>query len=131
MSDIIVFDGICHLCNGWVQFLLKRDRQGRLRFAAMQGETGRRLLKQHGLNPDDPSSFLYFTEGQAYTDTEAIMRVLSSLGGMWELAAMGRAIPPALRNSLYRLVARHRYRLFGKREHCVMPTPQTVDRFLR
>ncbi|KRA15032.1 thiol-disulfide oxidoreductase DCC family protein [Lysobacter sp. Root604] len=127
---IIVFDGVCALCNGWVRFLLRHDRQQRYRFAAMQGGQGRALLSAHGLDPDDPMSFLLIEGGQAWTDTDAIARVLVGLGGVWRLAAILRWLPRALRDPLYRLIARNRYRLFGRYEHCLLPTPEQRARFL-
>ncbi|MGE8227690.1 MAG: thiol-disulfide oxidoreductase DCC family protein, partial [Stenotrophomonas sp.] len=82
---VIVFDGVCALCSRWVRFLLRFDRAGRYRFAAMQGGQGRALLAAHGLDPDDPLSFLLVAEGVAYTDTDAILRVVTGLGGAWRL----------------------------------------------
>src|SRR6476661_966582 len=121
MANIIVFDGVCHLCNGWVQFLLRHDRRERFLFAPMQGEAGRRLLEEHGLNPADPVSFLYVGDGVAHTDSDAALRVLMQLGGIWRGAAIGYCVPRRLRDALYRTVARHRYRLFGKRDNCMLP----------
>jgi predicted DCC family thiol-disulfide oxidoreductase YuxK len=129
-TAVIVFDGVCVLCNGWVDFLLARDLRGRYRFAAMQGEAGRRLLAAHGLDPDDPASFLLIDAEGAHTDSDAIVRVLSGLGGGWRLAAAGRIVPRALRDRLYRLVARHRYRWFGVRSACRVPDPRHAHRFL-
>ena len=129
-SAIIVFDGVCALCNGWVDFLLARDRQQRYRFAAMQSPAGRRLLAMHGLDPDDPASFLLLDGQGAQTDTDAIARVLSGLGGGWRVAALGRLLPPAIRDRLYRIVARNRYRLFGRRDACRMPDPSQRHRFI-
>lgn len=126
----IVFDGVCALCNGWVRFLLRHDRRQRYRFAAMQGERGRALLSAHGLDPDDPMSFLLIEDGRAWTDTDAIVRVLVGLGGIWRLAAIARWLPRGLRDPLYRLIARNRYRLFGRYEHCLLPTPEQRSRFL-
>lgn len=85
---VIVFDGICVLCNGWVRFLLRHDRAGRYRFAAMQSEAGRTLLARHGLDPDDPASFLLVDGDHAWTDSDAIQRVLAGLGGAWRLACV-------------------------------------------
>lgn len=131
MADIIVFDGVCHLCSRWVQFLLKHDRKKLFQFAPMQGETGKRLLQQGGLNPDDPVSFLYSQDGQLYTDTEAIICVLCRLGGIWKLAGAGYALPRFARDPLYRVVARNRYRWFGRRETCMLPgDAETASRFL-
>ncbi len=128
---VIVFDGVCVLCNGWVRFLLRHDRRGRYRFAAMQGDTGRGLLDAHGLDPDDPVSFLLVDGGHAWTDTDAIVQVLRSLGGPWRLAAVVFALfPRSVRDGSYRLLARNRYRWFGRREQCLLPTPQQAVRFL-
>lgn len=127
---VIVFDGVCMLCSGWVRFLLGRDG-GRHRFAAMQGPTGRALLDSHGLDPDDPVSFLLVEGARAYTDTDAIIRVLARLGGPWRaLAAALRCLPRGLRDASYRLLARHRYRLFGRRQACTVPDPDSHARFL-
>ena len=127
---MIVFDGVCALCSRWVRFLLRFDRKGRYRFAAMQGEQGRRLLAAHGLDPDDPLSFLLVEDHLAYTDTDAITRVISGLGGVWRLAGVMRWIPQALRDRGYRWLARNRYRWFGRRQTCFLPTPEQRARFL-
>lgn len=127
---IVVFDGVCHLCSGWVRFLLARDRGGRLRFASMQSATGRNLLQAHGVDPDDPVSFLLLDAGQPWTDSDAILRVLDLLGGPWRALRVLRVIPRTLRDPLYRWIARHRYRLFGRRAVCWMPSPETSARFL-
>lgn len=112
---IIVFDGICVLCNGWVRFLLRRDRSGRYRFAAMQSASGRQMLSAHGLDADDPVSFLLLEADRAWTDTDAIARVLAGLGGPWRIAALLRWLPRLLREPPYRWLARNRYRWFGAR----------------
>ena len=132
---IIVFDGVCVLCNGWVDFLLKRDHRERYRFAAMQGDTGRALLAAHGLDPDDPVSFLLIEHDRGpaprvSTDTVAIRRVLAGLGGAWRLAMLSVLVPPFVRDPLYRFVARHRYRWFGRHASCRRPDPAQAHRFL-
>lgn len=130
-SGIIVFDGICVLCNGWVGFLLKHDRGRRYRFAAMQTTAGRELLEQHGLDPNDPMSFLLIDREEALTDTDAIARVLAGLGGAWRpLSKALTVVPRPLRDWAYRLVARNRYRWFGRQSHCHVPAPEERDRFL-
>lgn len=131
----IVFDGVCVLCNGWVRFLLRHDRRQRYRFAAMQGDAGRRLLVDHGLDPDDPVSFLLVEydrgpEPRVATDTVAIRRVLAGLGGVWRLALLSAVLPPFLRDPLYRWLARHRYRWFGRHDACAVPDPAQAHRFL-
>lgn len=126
---IIVFDGVCVLCNGWVRFLLKHDRKGRYRFAAMQGEAGQSLLAAHGLDPHDPSSFLLVEGGQAWRNTDAIRRVIAGLGGSWRIAHALVLLPRPLRDALYRLVARNRYRLFGVTT-CHVPDAAERRRFI-
>jgi predicted DCC family thiol-disulfide oxidoreductase YuxK len=127
-GPIIVFDGVCVLCNGWVRFLLERDG-GRYRFAAMQTPAGRALLSAHGLDADDPTSFLLVDEGQAWTDSDAIRRVLVGLGGPWKSAVLLVLIPRFLRDPLYRLIARNRYRWFGTTS-CTVPDEAQRARFL-
>lgn len=129
-GDVIVFDGVCVLCSGWVHVLLRVDRDARYCFAAMQTASGRALLTRHGLDPDDPVSFLLATPDRAWTDSDAILRVLTGLGGAWRLFGVLRVIPRAVRDPLYRFVARNRYRWFGRRDVCVMPTADEAARFL-
>ena len=127
---VIVFDGVCVICNGWVRFLLRHDRRGRYRFAAMQNESGRALLHAHGLDPADPVSFLLVEDGRAWTDTDAIVRVLQGLGGPWHAAALARVVPRGLRDRAYRGLARNRYRWFGRHDQCLLPSPEQAPRFL-
>ncbi len=127
---MIVFDGVCVLCNGWVRFLLRHDRAGRYRYATMQSATGRELLAAHGLDPDDPVSFLLVEGGRTRTDTEAVVEVLAGLGGFWGIARLLRAIPARWRNAAYRMLARNRYRWFGRHNRCVVPPAHVRDRFL-
>jgi predicted DCC family thiol-disulfide oxidoreductase YuxK len=133
MADrIIVFDGVCVVCSRWVDFVLRRDRQGLYKFAAMQTPGGRDLLIAHGIDPENPLSFLLLEGSAGYTDTDAIVRILRSFEGGWKLLALIVSIVPRfIRNPLYRWIARHRYRLFGRRATCVVPTADIADRFLR
>ena len=132
---VIVFDGVCVLCNGWVDFLLKHDRRGRYRFAAMQSDAGRALLAANGLDSDDPASFLLVENDIAAaprisTDTDAIRRVLAGLGGGWQLANMIALLPRRPRDAAYRWLARNRYRWFGRHDACRLPAPEHRHRFL-
>ena len=129
-SAVIVFDGVCALCNRWVRFLLRFDRRGRYRFAAMQGEQGSALLRSHGLDPQDPASFLLLDAQGAWTDTDAILRVLAGLGGAWRLSGVLKALPRGLRDAAYRALARNRYRWFGRHDACHLPAPEQAGRFL-
>jgi predicted DCC family thiol-disulfide oxidoreductase YuxK len=128
---VIVFDGVCVLCSHWVDFILRHDHAGLFRLAAMQGAQGRSLLVAHGLSPEDPSSFLLVQDGHGFSDTDAIARVLMQLGGHWRYASAAlRAVPRGLRDPAYRWVARHRYRLFGRRQQCRLPDPEQAWRFI-
>ena len=129
-SAIIVFDSVCVLCSRWLKFVLRHDKRNLYRFAAMQGRAGGALLTAQGLNARDPSSFLLLEDGVAYTDSEAIIRVLTSFGGAWRMAAALRTIPRAARDRAYRTLARHRYQWFGKLDQCVAPSAATANRFL-
>ncbi|WP_228884030.1 thiol-disulfide oxidoreductase DCC family protein [Stenotrophomonas rhizophila] len=127
---VIVFDGVCALCSRWVRFLLRFDTHGRYRFAAMQGTHGRALLQAQGLDPEDPSSFLLLEQGRAWTDTDAILRVLVGLGGAWRLLRVLGWLPRRLRDRAYRALARNRYRWFGRHDTCFLPTAEQAARFL-
>ena len=127
---VIVFDGVCVLCNGWVRFLLRHDRARRYRFAAMQSDAGRALLARHGLDPGDPASFLLVEGGRAWTDIDAIRRVLVGLGGAWRVAHALAVVPRVVRDPVYRALARNRYRLFGRHARCLLPPEDARDRFV-
>lgn len=128
---IIVFDGVCVLCSGWVGFVLKRDRRANFKFAAMQTPTGRALLAAHGVDPDAPSTFLVIDDG-AHTDTDALIRVLLNFNMGWRfIASLLRIVPHGIRDAAYRLLARNRYRLFGRRVSCYVPPMSLQERFLK
>ena len=131
--DTILFDGVCNLCNGFVQFVIRHDPAGRFRFAALQSEAARALLAANGLPPAaaaDPESVLLLSGGRLYSHSAAVLRVAHGLGGAWRLARLGEVLPRAWRDAAYRFVARHRYRWFGRQESCMLPTPALKARFL-
>lgn len=130
--SIIVFDGVCLLCSRWVRFVLKHDRAGRYRLAAMQSPTGQTLLRENGLDPLAPQSLLLLERDTSHTDSDAIARVLQGLGARrWRwLAHAIRLIPGILRDPLYRFIARHRYRIFGRSKDCFVATAEQRERFI-
>ncbi|HEX8657858.1 MAG TPA: thiol-disulfide oxidoreductase DCC family protein [Hymenobacter sp.] len=134
MPDTILFDGVCNLCNGFVQFVIRHDPQGRFRFAALQSEAAQSLLSAHGLTPAaqaaEPESVLLLKDGRLYSHSTAVLHIARTLGGGWQLARVGWVLPRSWRDALYRLVARNRYRWFGRRESCMLPTPALKARFL-
>lgn len=127
---IVVFDGQCLFCNAWVQFLLRHDRQGVFRFAAIQGRTGQALLQQAGLQREGLETLLLVDGREHWQHTDAVLRILQLLGWPWRVAGLARWVPAALRDALYRWLARNRYRLFGRAEHCMVPPPEVRARFL-
>ena len=127
---ILVFDAQCLLCNGWVQFLLRNDRKGRFKFAAIQGATGQRLLSQAGLQVQGLQTLLLVDGTRTWQHTSAILRVLHALGWPWRLAWLGWLVPAFIRDALYRLVARNRYWMFGRTQTCLVPPPGDAARFL-
>lgn len=129
----ILFDGVCNLCNGFVQFVIRHDAAGYFRFAALQSAAGQALLAAHGqpnLASADPDSVVLVEGGRVYTHSAAVLRIAGHLGGLWRVAAVGWLLPRAWRDGLYRYVARHRYRWFGRQESCWLPTPALRERFL-
>ena len=135
-NPIILYDGVCGLCNSLVQFLLKRDNYGRLRFASLQSDFATKVLKRHGFDPKDLDTMHlvenYDQPGERVLQrSTAILRAGRELGGVWSfLAALGRVVPRPLRDMFYGLVARNRYRVFGKYETCMLPDPNQRSRFL-
>jgi predicted DCC family thiol-disulfide oxidoreductase YuxK len=127
---ILVFDAQCLLCNHWVRFLLRHDRQHVFRFASMQGATGRKLLAQAGLPLVHLETLLLVDGERSWQHTAAILRVLHRLGWPWKLAWAAWLIPAPLRDALYRVGARNRYGWFGRSEVCLMPAPEHAARFL-
>ena len=127
---IVVFDGQCLLCNAWVRFLLRHDQRGVFRFAAIQGRTGQALLQQAGLQLEGLQTLLLVDGVKSWQHTAAILRILHHLGWPWRAAWLGWLVPAVLRDPLYRWVARHRYRIFGRTETCMVPPPDVAARFL-
>jgi len=129
-SGVIVFDGVCRLCNGWTRFVIRYDRQKQFRLAPAQSPAGQALLRRFERPTTDFDSILYVEHGRAYDKSDAVLRILRRLGLPWSLLYVGRLCPRILRDALYDLVARHRYRLFGRYDYCTLATPDHDRRFL-
>ncbi len=127
---IVLFDGVCNLCNGAVQFLLRRDPAGRFRFASLQSPAGEALQTRLGIDPKALDSILLVEGERWYRESDAALRIASQLSGAWRMLGALRVIPRPLRDPLYRWIARNRYRWFGKQETCWLPTPELRGRFL-
>lgn len=127
---IVLFDGVCNLCDRSVQFILKRDKKGYFQFASLQSEVGQELLKKYDLPTEDFGSFVLIEKGKAYQKSTGALRVCRHLGAAWPLLYGFIIIPPFLRHGVYSLLARNRYRWFGKKEACMLPQPEWKERFL-
>ena len=127
----VLFDGVCNLCNALTRFVIEHDPPpARFRLAALQSETGRRLLREHGLPEDEVDTFVLVEGSRAYVRSTAALRLLALLGPPWSLLAVLRLLPRPLRDALYDWIARHRYEWWGKRDECMVPTPDVRSRFL-
>lgn len=129
-GPIIVFDALCVLCSANARFVLRYDRRALFRLASMQGETGAALYRRFGIDPNDPETLIVVDGDTALRDSDAILAIWSGLGWPWRAFGGFRVVPPALRDPIYRWIARHRYRLFGRRETCWLPTPAQASRIL-
>jgi predicted DCC family thiol-disulfide oxidoreductase YuxK len=127
---LIIFDGVCNLCNGAVQFVITHDPAAAFTFTALQSDTGQQILRDYDLPSINFESFIYIRNGILYQRSTAALYVLKDLGGIWGMLYAFIIIPRPIRDAVYDLVARYRYRIFGKRETCMIPTPDLKKRFL-
>ena len=129
-NPIILFDGVCNLCNTAVQFVIKRDRNGLFKFASLQSAFGQHNLEKHRLPKSTFNSFILLENETVYTKSTAALRVARRLAGVWPLIYIFIIIPAFIRNYLYDFVANNRYKWFGKHESCWVPTPELKNKFL-
>lgn len=129
-APILFFDGVCNLCNGAVQTVLRYDRRGVLQFASLQSSLAAELLPSHGIDPTALQSLVLYEGGRVYVRSEAALRAARWMGGPFAALYYLRLFPSSLRDWVYDLVGRNRYRWFGKREHCMLPRPEWRSRFV-
>ena len=129
-SPVLLFDGVCNLCNASVQWVLKRDRHGIFKFAALQSETGQALLRQFGLPAENFDTVVLIDGTRIFTRSDAPIEIVRRLGGLWPLFAVFRFVPRFMRDAAYNFVARNRYRWFGRKESCMLPRPEWKERFV-
>jgi predicted DCC family thiol-disulfide oxidoreductase YuxK len=135
VNPIVLYDGICGLCNRLVQFLLKRDVRDRFRFASLQSEFASSLLRSHGVDGIDLDTVYVVVDHGRESElllarSDAVLQVLGELGGVWSVTRLGRVVPRLIRNRIYDLVARNRYSIFGKYDSCLLPDKRHQHKFL-
>ncbi len=129
-KKIVLFDGVCNLCSGSVQFILKRDKKNQFLFGSLQGDYGQQVLQQYHLPTDNFNSFMLLEGDKLYTRSSGALRMLKHLGGGWGLLYGFMIVPKFIRDAVYNFVATNRYKWFGKKEACWLPRPEWKEKFL-
>ena len=130
MSAIILFDGVCNFCNGSVKFIIERDKEAYFKFAPLQSDVGEKLLRENGVDKVETDSVVLIEDGKVYTRTTAALRIARRLSGAWRWFYGFIVVPSFVRDVFYKLFAKYRYKMFGKQEACMLPTPEVRERFL-
>lgn len=130
MSAVILFDGVCNFCNGAVNFIIERDKAGYFKFAPLQSEIGEKLLAENGVDKIETDSVVLIEDGKVYTYSTAALRIARKLDGFWKWTYGFVIVPRFVRNFFYKLFAKYRYKMFGKQDACMLPTPEIRQRFL-
>lgn len=130
LTHLILFDGVCNLCNASVQFIIKRDKKGIFRFASLQSDFAQQLLENFDTPEPKTDSVIYICGNKLYTRSSAALRIAKKLNAPWPGLYVFIVIPPFIRNLIYDLIARNRYKWFGKKESCMVPGPELKSRFL-
>ena len=129
-EPLILYDGVCNLCNRWVQFVLKHDRRRRFYFAPLQGATAKNILSERFKEQLVPDTVVLIENNKVYTRSEAALRIFKLLGKGWKLFYSLMIVPRFVRDGVYRFISYRRYKWFGKSDSCILPAPEWKDRFL-
>lgn len=130
-KKIILFDGVCNLCDSAVQFVIKHDKKNIFRFVPLQSELGQEILKHIGINPMNIDSIILYQPGIAYYyKSQAALEIAKNLGGFFHFGTIFKIVPAGIRNHLYDYIAKNRYQWYGKKESCMIPTKESESRFL-
>ena len=129
-GPVILFDGVCNLCSSSVQYIIKRDKKNIFRFASLQSDIGKKLLAEYHLSTTDLDSFVLLQDGKAYKKSTGALKVAKQLSGPTQLLYSFIILPEFLRDSVYTFIGKNRYKWFGKKEACWLPTPALKDKFL-
>ncbi len=129
-APVLLFDGVCNLCNGFVQFVIKNDKKSKFKFASLQSNVGQEYLTHFGLATEQFESFVYIKDNKYYQKSTAALTLLKDMGGFWTIFYVLMLIPKFIRNFFYNWIARNRYKIFGKSPSCWIPTAALKSRFL-
>lgn len=129
-TAILLFDGVCILCNGTVRFIINKDSKKRIKFAALQSIGGREIIKKIRLEANYLKSLVFIIGDKYYLKSDAVFQILSILGGVWKLFYVFKIIPKPIRDYIYDLIAKYRYKIFGRKENCMIPSKEIKQRFL-
>lgn len=131
MTDrLIIFDGICNFCNASINFIIRRDPNAKFTFGTVQSAIGTRLLRDLHIDPANPTTFVLIQDGEVFLKSNAALEISKHLTGAWPIISYLRFIPESIRDSIYNLIARNRYKIMGKRNSCMIPTAEIRTRFI-
>ncbi len=129
-NPVILIDGVCNLCNGSVLFIIGRDSASKFRFASLQSDYGKSQLQKFGLSTSELNSVMLIDDGVLYQKSTAVLKIARHLDGLWPMLYIFKVVPAFFRDGVYTWIARNRYRWFGKKDACIIPTPELKSRFL-
>lgn len=129
-QPILLFDGVCNFCNSIVNFIIKRDKNAQIKFAALQSNISQKILQQFNFSRANPRSIIFIENGKFYTGSTAALKVCRFMNGLWPLMYGFIIVPKLIRDGIYNWIAKNRYRWFGKKDVCMVPTPEIRSRFL-
>ena len=129
-KPLVLFDGVCNLCSSAVQFIIEHDAEGKIMFCSLQSERGQAILQHLGMNVADFDTFIFVENGTANVRSTGALKVMAHFGGWWRFWSVFQYVPRLIRDFFYNIVARNRYRWFGKKDECWLPTPELKKRFL-
>lgn len=127
---IVLFDGVCNYCNSWVNFCIRHDKKNHFRYAPLQSDVGKALLKKYNVPDVSTDTFVLIENDKYYLRSTAGLRLTKHFNGLYPLLYGFIIVPPFIRDGIYRIIARNRYKWYGKRESCMMPSPEIKEKFL-
>ena len=129
-KSLILFDGVCNLCNGFVNFLILRDKKNKFQFGSLQSEKVQSILREYQHSSSEISTVIVIENDKLYSHSTAVLKIVRKLGGAWPLLYIFIIIPRPIRDFFYKLIAKNRYRMFGKKDECMIPTPELKAKFV-